>query len=131
MRTTRLLVSVLILALAITGVAVPATTFAQSAGDEQYVDPFQDEGGGNSNSNGNGNNNNSQGGGGDDGSAPAEEQVAQAPADTGATAGTTSAETGDQGALPTTGLAVGGVALAGAVLLGGGMMLRRIWARPR
>jgi hypothetical protein len=26
--------------------AVPASAFAQSAGDEQYVDPFQDEGSG-------------------------------------------------------------------------------------
>jgi hypothetical protein len=126
MRTTsRLLAPVLILILAITVVAMPATAFAQSAGDEQYVDPFEtpDEGG-----NG-GNGGNSQGGGGgDEGSAPADDQVAQAPADTGDAAGTTAAESANDGAaLPTTGLAVGGVALTGALLLGGGIALRRLW----
>jgi hypothetical protein len=124
--TTRLLAPVLILVLAIAVVAVPTTAFAQSAGDEQYVDPFQDPNepgrdGGNSQGGGGG-------GGGNNGSA--DDQVAQAPADTGDTAGSTAAETGDQGSLPSTGLAVGGVALAGALLLGGGMTLRRLWRHP-
>jgi hypothetical protein len=120
MRTpTRLLACALILVLAITVVAVPATAFAQSAGDEQYVDPFQnddsDNGGG-----GDGNN------GGQDGTTT-EEEVVQAPADTGDTAGTTAAQTDGDGSLPQTGLMIGGVALAGVLLLGGGMTLRRLW----
>jgi hypothetical protein len=127
--TTRMLAPVLILVLAITVVAVPTAALAQSAGDEQYVDPFQDPGGG-GNGNSQGDGGGGGGGGGGDGDAPADDQVAQAPADTGDTAGTTAAETGDQGTLPTTGLAIGGVALAGALLLGGGIALRRLWAPP-
>jgi hypothetical protein len=37
-------IAALILAVAL--LAAPASALAQSAGDEQYVDPFQDEGGG-------------------------------------------------------------------------------------
>jgi hypothetical protein len=125
MRTTRLLAPVLILVLAIAVVAVPATALAQSAGDEQYVDPFDtpDEGG-NGNS---GNSGNSQGGGGgDQGSAPTDDQVVQAPADTGDTAGTVTGESSGA-TLPNTGLMIGGVALTGALLLGGGIALRRLW----
>jgi hypothetical protein len=122
MRTTRLLAPVLILVLAIAVCAVPATALAQSAGDEQYVDPFEtpDEGG-------NGNSGNSQGGGGgDQGSAPTDDQVVQAPADTGDTAGTVTGESSGA-TLPNTGLMIGGVALTGALLLGGGIALRRLW----
>jgi hypothetical protein len=119
--TTRLLAHALILVLAMGVVAMPATALAQSAGDEQYVDPFEtpDQGG---------NGGNSQGGGdgGDEGSAPAEEQVTQAPADTGDTAGTTAGESSGS-ELPRTGLVLGGVALSGALLLGGGIALRRLW----
>jgi hypothetical protein len=120
--TTRLLAPVLILVLAIAVVAMPATALAQSAGDEQYVDPFEtpDQGGND------GNAGNSQGGGGDEGSAPADDQVVQAPADTGDTAGTTAGESSGT-ALPNTGLMLGGVALTGVLLLGGGIALRRLW----
>jgi hypothetical protein len=122
-KTARLLAHALILVLAITAVAVPATAWAQSAGDEQYVDPFQDPG----EAGDDGGGNNSQGGGGgDQGSAPADEQVAQAPADAGDTAGTTAGESSGT-TLPQTGLMLGGVALTGVLLLGGGIALRRLW----
>jgi hypothetical protein len=126
--TTRLLAPVLILVLAIAAVAMPATAFAQSAGDEQYVDPFEtpDQGGNGGNG---GNSGNPQGGGGDEGSAPAEDQVAQAPADTGDPAASTAGESSGT-ALPNTGLMLGGVALTGALLLGGGIALRRLWPPP-
>ncbi len=100
--------------------AVPGTAFAQSAGDDQYVDPFQDPQGQN------------QGGGGDSGSQgdaetvqPAEPQVAPeatpvAPSETTAPSESTAAQT-----LPVTGLPALGVALAGAFLLASGMILRR------
>ena len=100
--------------------AVPGSAFAQSAGDDQYVDPFQDPQGQN------------QGGGGDSGSQgdaetvqPAEPQVAPepapvAPSETTAPSDSTAAQT-----LPVTGLPALGVALAGAFFLAGGMILRR------
>jgi hypothetical protein len=111
---------VLMLALAVTVVAAPATSFAQSAGDDQYVDPFQDDGSGG----GNQGNSGSQGG--------SDNSVAQAPADSGDTAGSSAgaAEADDGSSLPRTGLMVGGVALMGVILLGGGYLLRRVWPRP-
>jgi hypothetical protein len=115
MRTsTRLLAPVLILVLAVAVAAMPATAFAQSAGDDQYVDPFQNSGGGNDGG--------SQGGGDGDDTSGGNGEVAPAPAET---APSTAAQTGDGGGLPTTGLAIGGVALTGVLLLGGGMALRR------
>jgi len=120
-KSTRLLAPVLFLVLALAIVAVPATAFAQSAGDDQYVDPFQNsEDGGN----GGGSQGGGGGGGGDDTSGGNGEV---APAET---APSTAAQTDDGGSLPITGLAIGGVALTGALLLGGGMALRRSW-RPR
>lgn len=121
--SNRALTLLLTLALAVTAVAAPATAFAQSAGDDQYVDPFQDDetGGGNQGN-----------GGGDQGGndAPAaEEPVAQAPTDTGDTAGVEAADEGST--LPNTGFAVGGLALIGVILLGGGYALRRAWPRHR
>ena len=101
---------------------LPATVLAQSAGDDQYVDPFQDDEPGSGNQGGGGGNQ----GGGDDTPA-AEEPVAQAPADTGDTAGVEAAQDGS--GLPNTGLAVGGLALIGVILLGGGYALRRAWPR--
>ena len=124
--TNRVLSLLLMLALAIPAVAAPATALAQSAGDDQYVDPFQedDPGGGNQGNSG------SQGGGND---MPTDDQaVAQAPTDTGDTAGVNAGqEAADEGAtLPSTGLALGGLALIGVILLGGGFALRRAWPRP-
>jgi hypothetical protein len=121
MRTNnRMLLLVLALALALTAVAAPATAFAQSAGDDQYVDPFQDDGSGGGNQGDSG----SQGG--------SDNSVAQAPADSPDTAGTSAgaADANDGSSLPRTGFVVGGVALMGVILLGGGYLLRRVWPRP-
>ena len=113
-KSSRLLAPVLILVLAVAVAAVPVTAYAQSAGDDQYVDPFQnseDDGGGSQG-----------GGGGGDDTSGGNGEVAPTPAET---APGTAAQTEDGGGLPTTGLALGGVALAGVLLLGGGMALRR------
>jgi hypothetical protein len=108
----------LILAVAVTAVAVPAAAFGQSAGDDQYVDPFQEQ-----DDNGN---SGSQGGGGDDGAA--EQTTAQAQTDA---ADTEAATASDDGAtLPLTGLPLVGVVLVGGLLLGGGVSLRRIARAP-
>jgi hypothetical protein len=124
--TTRLLAPVLILVLAVGAVAVPATALAQSAGDEQYVDPFQEDQG----TDGPNSPDGSDGGGNGEANTTPDDDFAQAPADAGDTAGTTAAQTDGDGSLPNTGLMIGGVALAGVLLLGGGMTLRRLW-RPR
>jgi hypothetical protein len=121
--TNRVLSLLLMLALAVPVVAAPATSFAQSAGDDQYVDPFQD--------------NNSGGGGGNQGNSgnqgtdtTAQQPAAQAPADTSATAGATATQGATDGTLPRTGLPLGGLALIGVILLGGGFALRRAWPQP-
>ena len=91
--------------------AAPGAAFAQSAGDDQYSDPFQ----------------------GDD--APAEQPQPEAPAEQPSAPPATVAEEADSSvqaaqatgapALPRTGLPLLAVALAGAVLLGTGAVLRR------
>jgi hypothetical protein len=100
--------------------AAPATALAQSAGDDQYADPFGqvDEP--------------SQNDGGSNGSpAPPEEPTASAPAP-GAADGTQAAgEAGAEGgALPRTGFPAALSALLGGLLVGAGASLRRR-ARPR
>ena len=128
MRTARLpLVLVLTLALAAVGVAAPAAALAQSAGDDQYVDPFQND---NGSGNGGGDNSGSQGGGGGGepttDPAPTEipEATAQDPAPTEPVA--PSATTASDGeALPRTGLPALALAAIGTFLLGGGAALRR------
>jgi LPXTG-motif cell wall-anchored protein len=114
--------------------SVPATAWAQSAGDDQYVDPFQDDQTGKDNGNG--------GGGGGSGSQSdnsgssdsSSSQGSTSGSDTGATAGTTAAQgEDDQGKLPRTGggLPEGWIVAVGVLLLlGGGFALRRVWPRP-
>jgi hypothetical protein len=119
--------------------AVPGTALAQSAGDEQYIDPFQeppaqDQGGqGNSGSGGGdpaaGQDGSSGGGQTPEAAAPPASPV-EPPADgtvtqdPSVTAGTTSS---DGSTLPNTGLPPAGLVVIGALLLGGGITLRR-WA---
>jgi hypothetical protein len=97
--------------------ALPASALAQSAGDNQYTDPFSGQ---------------SQGGGGNSGggNAQASPQTAQAaPAAPSATA--SQAQQPDQGAaLPRTGFPTLLPLAYGLVLLLGGVALRR-GARPR
>ena len=92
--------------------AVPSAAFAQSAGDEQYADPFDQP---------------QQPSGSQE--APAQTQApAPAPAqggDTGAAAETQVAQQTDAPSLPATGLPVGLLAGTGALLLAAGTTLRR------
>ena len=99
---------------------LPASAGAQSAGDDQYEDPFageQDQG-------------QAQTGGGGEEQAPAATPApAQAP-ETAATASVQSAPA-TQAELPYTGAAAGAVLIAGATLLAGGVALRvRVRERP-
>jgi hypothetical protein len=120
----RVLSLLVMLALAVPVVAAPATSFAQSAGDDQYVDPFQDDNGG-----GGGGNQGNQGNQGN--STPSDQQsVAQAPADSSGTAGATATESAQNDSLPRTGLPMGPIVAVGVILLGGGFALRRAWPRP-
>ena len=105
--------------------ASPGAAWAQSAGDEQYEDPFGDEPG---QSGGGG----SSGGGesSDDGSSsssgtvqPSEPEAA-APAEPAAPATTAQAPDGGE-ELARTGADAGAIALAGALLLATGLALRR------
>jgi hypothetical protein len=131
-------------------VALPAAALAQSAGDEQYVDPFQEEpqrgdqvgsggGGGGAGTGGGGGSEGTGGGsqgtqtGTDTGSTGETTGTTgtppPAPTDTGgdgtATAGTTSSGPGSA-VLPVTGPpAVVPILLLGAGLLAGGLALRR------
>ena len=126
-------------------VAAPAA-FAQSAGDEQYVDPFQTEQGsggggeGTGTGGGGGGDTGTGGGGGGSGTGAAPEQpsvpetpTAEPPADTlGATPTTgsdssasTEGSAAGEFALPRTGLPLLVVFGAGVLLLGGGLALRR------
>jgi LPXTG-motif cell wall-anchored protein len=128
--TNRLLCLLVALMLVVPTAALPAIAHGQSAGDDQYVDPFQDDqtgkdkgsgsGGGDNNSNSNSNNSASQQSTGD--------------SNTGDTAGSTAAQNSaddDNGKLPHTGLPEGWlVAIGVLLLLGGGFVLRRVWPRP-
>ena len=92
--------------------AVPAAALAQSAGDEQYTDPFgdvnpptQDDGTANSSP------------------APATDQTAQAPATESTTAAAADSNAG--GSLPLTGVPAALIALLGALMFGTGISVRR------
>jgi LPXTG-motif cell wall-anchored protein len=123
MRMTKRLVCLLAaLLIAVPVVAVPATALGQSAGDDQYVDPFTN---GNNKDNGTtgsgsqGNNNTSAG-----------QQTSQTTTPTGDTAGATAQDPSASGTLPRTGEDLGGIALMGLILVAGGFALRRAWPLP-
>jgi hypothetical protein len=123
MRTTNGLLALLILAF-----ALPSAALGQSAGDEQYVDPFQ---GGGGNAGGQG----SDGDAGQSGATPGGTQGSTADGATGSTATAepdSSAAVVDTGTapssgaqLPRTGLPVSVVAALAAGLMLGGLALRR------
>jgi LPXTG-motif cell wall-anchored protein len=97
---------------AVLALSAPAGALAQSAGDDQYRDPFADE---------NGSQQEGSGGGGDDtggGSTPT-----PAPAPSSGTAVEPTATTA--GTLPRTGLGAGWVTIAGLGLIVAGAGLRR------
>jgi hypothetical protein len=100
----------------ILALTVPAPVLAQSAGDDQYVDPFQNDG---TEDDAGSNNSGSQGG-----SETTTPDTSAEGGDGTATAGA-DASGGDSGSLPNTGLMIGGVAIAGVTLFLGGAALRR------
>ena len=112
------------LALAALVVALPAAAVAQDAGSNQYQDPLAGEPGTGSGGGGSGG---GGGGGGGNGNAPsAGTQNAQsAPG-----SGTTTAQTPSRDQLPATGSDSWLLALAGVMLLAGGLGLRRLADRP-
>jgi len=112
----RLLTLLLAIALSLPVLAAPAASLAQSAGDDQYVDPFKGEQG----NGGGGNDSGAQ----DNSNTGSNDTAAQTTTGSGDTAGA-SGETADGSGLPRTGLGLGAVALTGAILLGGGVALRR------
>jgi hypothetical protein len=127
------------------GLAVPGAAFAQSAGDEQYVDPFQeqpqqgggggggggagqDTGGGQTDSGGQ----TESGGQTDSGTGTSGEtggsvEATPSPSDEGGGFGASASGSSASGSdvLPRTGLPVALTALLGAVCLAGGAALRR------
>jgi hypothetical protein len=123
------------------GIAVlaPATSLGQSAGDEQYVDPFQDqEGQGGSGGTGGGGQNTGGGqtdsgtgtsgdSGGDTGETGGTVEPTPPPSEQGGGFGASASGSSASGAdvLPRTGLSVALTALLGAVSLAGGTALRR------
>jgi LPXTG-motif cell wall-anchored protein len=118
---------------ALTLALTPTTALAQSAGDEQYEDPFSDEqsqsssGSGSSGSGGSGTAGASASGSAAQATPSTAAPPAAAPA-AAASAGTAAAEGGE---LPRTGLDAGLVAAIGAGLLGMGLVLRRRTADAR
>ena len=119
-RTASLL---LVLSLLAAAAVVPATALGQSAGDEQYVDPFQED------NSGGGNQGDSRNSAPQDEAPATEAPATTAPADT---AGTTAAQEGGNGdaSLPRTGSPAAAVGLIGVMLVAGGIALRRAWPLP-
>jgi hypothetical protein len=122
------------------GLAVPGAAFAQSAGDEQYIDPFQERpeqggggggGGGGGQDTGGGQTDSGTGtsgdSGGDTGETGGTVEPTPPPSEQGGGFGASASGSSATGSdvLPRTGLPVALTALLGAVLLAGGTALRR------
>jgi hypothetical protein len=123
--TQRLLAILLGLAL-----LAPTPALGQSAGDEQYVDPFQDTPGDNAGGQSNSGSQGGQGGAGSQGGGeavapPAEPAAPEGAASVEAPATQDSAPGGDGLALPRTGLPAAVLGLIGLLVLAGGVTLRR------
>lgn len=101
--------------------AFPAAGLAQDAGSNQYQDPLAGEPGGGG---GGGN----SGGGGGNGNAPSSGTQQNVQSQSGSD--TTAAATPARDQLPATGSDTWMLALAGAMLLSGGLGLRRVAGRP-
>ena len=111
--------------------ALPAPAWGQSAGDEQYEDPFAPEqgqtdegdssGGGDTGSSGDGS---SSGGGSSGGGETVQPAPSAPPAAAPPAPATTTTTTAAEQQLPRTGADTGLLALGGAVLLAGGVALR-------
>ena len=105
--------------------AVPSAAFAQSAGDEQYADPFGQTGQGNQGNQGDQGNQSAQEGGSQ--GEPAQSEAPAAAQTQSDELGTSEPEIQQTSAptLPATGLPVGLLAGTGALLLAAGTTLRR------
>jgi hypothetical protein len=129
MRMTNRTPVLLIVVLALIALSAPTAAVAQSAGDEQYVDPFQNEqgqaGGDQGNSGAGGG---QDGSGGGDTSAPAP-ATTPAPAEVpeGSAEGAVTQNPATGPTLPRTGLGVVAQVVAGGFLLLSGVTLRRRW----
>ena len=97
--------------------AAPASAVAQSAGDEQYQDPFAGEDQGQSQGGG-------DGGGAQQPTAPAPSAPAPEAAPAPAPSAPAPAPAASQSQLPYTGAETGAIMLAGTILLAGGIALR-------
>src|SRR4051794_33592506 len=117
---TRTVIALLVALMAV--VAVPSAAIAQSAGQDQYSDPLQNDGSGNSNSN-SGSNGNS-GSSGNSQATPAQNTPqSSTPAATSPSTQTSAAQSNKT--LPHTGFPVAFSILSGAALLASGIALRR------
>jgi LPXTG-motif cell wall-anchored protein len=116
------------LALAALVVALPAAAVAQDAGSNQYQDPLAGEPGSGS-GNGGGGGSGGGGGGGGGGNTTPSSGTQGVQSGTGAGDGTQAAQSRDQ--LPATGADAWLLAFAGAMLLAGGLGLRRVAERQQ
>lgn len=127
MRITRLTLALgLTLTLALPALAAPITALGQSAGDDQYVDPFQNQDESRSGQQGSQTEDGSGGGsGGGSTTPPAESGVegSAPPVDLDAGGADLTASGGE--ALPRTGVPAAALAGIGLLLLSGGLALRR------
>jgi LPXTG-motif cell wall-anchored protein len=113
------------LAVAALVAALPAAGLAQDAGSNQYQDPLAGEPGGGG---GGGGGNGGGGGGGGNGNAPSAGTQQDVQSQSGSDTNAAATPARDQ--LPATGSETWLLALAGVMLLGGGLGLRRVAGRP-